>query len=146
MFPVIKVLWVKCNMSGCHIPLTMGNLAYSPQYGGYCACPCHHALTPYGGQTYWQCYCNCRSYNNLFGGQPTVIYLENKIMEERIKKIEENIQDLQESYQGLSAELRYIMDNMNKKPHKCPVCDATGSIPPTRMICKTCEGKGIVWG
>lgn len=130
-------------MSGCHVPLTMGNLAYSPQYGGYCACPCH-----YGSGIYQVCFYSCRQYRPFAGGQPTVIYLENKVMEERIKKIEEQIKDLNESYQGLAAELRHIMDNLNKKPHKCPVCNGFGLRERSTLPfqCDPCEGKGIVWG
>lgn len=35
-----------------------------------------------------------------------------------------------------------------KSPHKCPVCDGegkrTGFLTP--FECRTCTGKGIVWG
>jgi hypothetical protein len=151
-------------MSGCHVPLTMGNLAYSPGYGGYCICPCHFNSDMLYA---FQCYCHCNKYRSFAGGQPSVIYLETKVMEERIKNLEtrlkeleewtrkdedrvhQQLKDLQESYQGLSAELRHIMENIRKKPHKCPICDGLGGTKISGTIdefCTACHGKCIVWG
>lgn len=58
------------------------------------------------------------------------------------------IKELEESYQGLSAELRYLLDKKNeKKPHRCPVCDGFGElILVEKNTCHACEGTGIVWG
>jgi len=52
--------------------------------------------------------------------------------------------------------------NVDKKPHKCPVCDGCGRVLteaakvawddvfraglPTSKDCHSCEGKGIIWG
>lgn len=36
-----------------------------------------------------------------------------------------------------------------KKPHKCPICKGEGYLTfyiPKHIDCKSCEGKGFVWG
>lgn len=45
---------------------------------------------------------------------------------------------------------------VGKQPHKCPVCDGRGYVAPgfysgpctsaTTEQCRSCEGKGVVWG
>lgn len=143
-------------MSGCHSPYTIGNVAYSlPSNGGYCNCHCHNS---WDGIYPSPCFCHCNNplakpSNSAF--IPTIIHIENKKMEEKIKSLEERLSIL---------ELRQL--DHSKKPHKCPVCDFSGAIQLESMeevirfkgeimntddgksfiSCRSCEGKGIVWG
>lgn len=49
------------------------------------------------------------------------------------------------------ADYSLLPVNYNK-PHKCPICDGSGGTkhPLTGFlaasVCRSCEGKGIVWG
>jgi DnaJ-class molecular chaperone len=75
-------------------------------------------------------------------------------LEERNKKITNQLSQM-------NISLNYILSDLevgyrNKKPHKCPVCDGAGmtncltnsfiKYDEKNVICKSCEGKGIVWG
>jgi hypothetical protein len=58
-----------------------------------------------------------------------------QMLEKRLKEVEE------------------ILNNVTKKvgyrPHKCPICDGNGGTVICGVVneyCKTCKGKGIVWG
>jgi len=40
-----------------------------------------------------------------------------------------------------------LMPKLDRKPHKCPVCDGAGGFLSSHPNqCIPCEGKGIVWG
>lgn len=68
-----------------------------------------------------------------------------KFVTERLDKLETEINVL-----------RYLrsIEHDPKKPHKCPVCEGSEryKFTPSRgdseitIECKSCEGKGIVWG
>lgn len=50
----------------------------------------------------------------------------------------------------LKCEAKYKeLEKMNRKPHKCPVCEGHCGTIINGVIdedCRSCEGKGIVWG
>lgn len=83
-------------------------------------------------------------------------------LEDKIKGLIERLEDVEKWRKGIK-----ILADQSKKPHKCPVCDFTGAIELERMdeisrfssneimktddgryfiFCRSCEGKGIVWG
>ena len=69
---------------------------------------------------------------------PTILYLENKKMEEKIKLLQDRVSILEK------REL-----SQSKKPHKCPICNGHGSVVISKNECEpchVCEGKSIVWG
>jgi len=108
---------------------------------GVCYCDCHKpvhysAVPP-------QCYCTCRYRNNWQNSPLPSADIHGSMT---VKLLEERIKDLEESYQGLSTELRYLLDNNNKKPHKCPVCDGLGKATLFKDgNCQPCVGKGVLW-
>lgn len=129
-------------MSGCHSPYTIGNVAISqPSLGGYCQCPCH--LSTWMGIYPPQCYCQCRiGVFKVTNTEPTILYIENKKMDDKIKKLEERLEEV-EKWKKTAK----ILCDQSKKPHACPLCKGTGEgILMGIRNCIPCEGKGIVWG
>lgn len=75
-------------------------------------------------------------------------------LNERIHEVELLVNAVRDSYNNLCA------PSLRKEPYKCPVCCGDGSIPhkvPDEMtadhkgfvmkiVCHSCEGKGIIWG
>lgn len=68
-------------------------------------------------------------------------------IEEKIKELNRLINSIKESYNNLCA------PSLRKEPHKCPVCNGTTKrlleLPGGNFFndpCKSCNGKGIVWG
>jgi hypothetical protein len=79
---------------------------------------------------------------------------------DRIGELERTVKAIKESYNNLCA------SSMKRIPYKCPICDGTGALQleteeelnrfcKSRMRtddnkwfiwCKSCEGKGILWG
>ncbi len=87
--------------------------------------------------------------------------IERKV--ERIAELESKLEDIiprvWSSEQKGCVAIDYIENNgkfKNKTPHKCPVCDGSGKVKEKLSSfvngkeilcdCKSCEGKGIVWG
>lgn len=74
---------------------------------------------------------------------PDKTLANQKFLNEKLAALEQLFYDEKEKFR-----------NQDRKPHKCPVCDGSGflgdvlllSLPPTFAECKTCEGKGIIWG
>lgn len=80
------------------------------------------------------------------------------------RKISHKVEGLEISISVNKSDVSYAhrkideMENSNKKPHKCPVCEGCGNDKGTQVqnpnyqfcmkyaSCNTCEGKGIVWG
>lgn len=67
-------------------------------------------------------------------------------IEHRLNKLESEIK----SHWKLLSD---IMPKLDRKPHKCPVCEGRGNlqkeVEPKILkftLCTSCEGKGIVWG
>lgn len=90
-------------------------------------------------------------------------------LSERIGFVEralENYREYKTSIEDLETDVMHIKNRLESleiraRPHKCPVCDGVGNITkeihpklaeferlPTclSIACKSCDGKGIVWG
>lgn len=124
-------------MSGCHVPLSTWNGNYHPR-----------------------CYCKCNT-TVVVNPTPIIYQFENKKMEDKIKLLEERL-NVVEQWKKVAK----VLCDQSKKPHKCPVCDFSGAIQlesieevirfkdeiintddgKNFISCRSCEGKGIVWG
>lgn len=65
----------------------------------------------------------------------------------RIDLLEKEIKELKR-FQDVTYE-QYKLNINKKTPHKCLICDGNGFLSHamcTRVDCKSCYGKGIVWG
>lgn len=91
-----------------------------------------------------------------------MIHLINKIEEHKIRQIDENrkisarVEDIEAAIYKIEHSQK---DHDHKIPHKCPVCEGRGIVATglkieevygtdlkTSKDCKSCEGKGILWG
>lgn len=156
-------------MIGCTSPYVLGNVAFCqysnypglgglPQQSYMCACPCHQSV--WFGVYPPQCWCNCSK------TQIVKIVTDNSMTQE-VTKLQLEIAVLRETIKGLEARLEpverwkktaKVLCDQSKKPHKCPVCFGDGGwnlISAEEMqnndgkifkTCKSCEGKGILWG
>lgn len=74
------------------------------------------------------------------------------------KEIDERINELSEKLNNLISMPNIAWAKYNKTPHKCPVCDGSRNSRgryfdeflragmETFIECKSCDGKGILWG
>jgi hypothetical protein len=87
---------------------------------------------------------------SALNGRMSNLEKNNEFDDHQRKRLEDKINYLEELIYDVKAKLR----ESDKKPHRCPICDGRGfyesMVPkePGRLdfTCKTCEGKGIVWG
>jgi len=75
-------------------------------------------------------------------------------LHKRIDEVELLANAIKNSYNNLCA------PSLRKEPYKCPVCCSDGSIPHkvpdemtadhkgffVKIVCHSCEGKGVIWG
>lgn len=73
----------------------------------------------------------------------TILYFENKKMEEKIKFLEQRLIKLENHFSG-----DYQLIASKKIPHRCPICSGKRICTDGNLFwqCESCEGKGIVWG
>lgn len=85
------------------------------------------------------------------------IEINDDSCEDAYFELKNSIDSLTEMYKELSLKHVKLIDiELNKTPHKCPVCDGIGMVKSYMGIkdisgcagfeCNACEGKGIVWG
>lgn len=101
---------------------------YPPSSMGTCNCVCHMSLGNVNCMI-----CNCREHQDLTSLKARVKELE-RLVEEHGKMIRKE----------------------KLSPYKCPICEGSGHIgfdknpyfplTPEARKCKSCEGKGIIWG
>jgi len=72
------------------------------------------------------------------------------IQDNMLRQIEHNrkVSERMDVLEGLLSALSHLR-HIDKKPHKCPVCEGQGGFYISGTMdseCHACEGKGIVWG
>ena len=72
---------------------------------------------------------------------------------ERVDRCERTHGLLEDMIEHAEKGIEKCFDYMDRKPHKCPVCEGRGSkheeVEPKVLkitVCISCEGKGIIWG
>ena len=97
---------------------------------------------------------------------PSEIDIRLQDVERQLDKSQDYIKELKERMKKLEKDFESKLDidykkwcqyfnevNSKKTPHKCPVCDGSGRyrLATAQRVddvidCRSCEGKGIVWG
>lgn len=67
-------------------------------------------------------------------------------------EIEKRIEHLEKDNAWCWKNLGELMPRLERKPHKCPVCEGRKIVPATdyqlfpTIDCQVCEAKGVIWG
>jgi protein associated with RNAse G/E len=143
-------------MSGCHNPYN--NTTELNENGSwYChICSCFH--TSDTRCRYFELDTAIKIHDEMLLKQDnslTSIYKGNYKRDDRLKNCEIEIKEIAKKHEELLEIFKLSFSELKKEsiPYKCPVCDGSTKslfhLPAGGYwedICKSCDGKGIVWG
>lgn len=72
----------------------------------------------------------------------------------KFHELEKQIKNINGVTDAVKRAISFLQDSDGRKPYKCPICDGLGENRNESLLymyaklpsCKTCEGKGIIWG
>jgi|GEM_PF-3717939 hypothetical protein len=94
----------------------------------------------------------CICCNKIVPDKCECIWSAVRELQDKVKKLEDSQYGYIERIGHLGRALHCLSEEnekLRKMPYKCPICEGNGfnyHAMIHKVDCKTCEGKGIVWG